>query len=126
MPLTRDEAKRNLVTLLQYQTMRRNEYGELLLMVWYNITDTIEDIFVLEVFENFRTPEGKERDVLRFPGMADMWLPGLYMIAAFSRQEFEQCAASDELISRVRQDLRCGRAQIIWPEPPGKLAELLG
>ena len=117
MPLSRQQVRQNLVSLLQFQMMRDREYGDLLLAAWYGIEEQAQDVFVLEVFEKFASPQGSERDMLRFPGMGNLWIPGLYMLSVFSRAEFERAAAdSDALIRRVRADLHGGVGEILWPQ----------
>jgi hypothetical protein len=97
--------------------MRQREYGELQLAVWYAIEDEAQDVYLLEVFDNFISPEGRPRDILRFPGMGNLWLPGLYELSVFSRAEFERTVtASDPLIERVRAGLASGTATILWPQ----------
>jgi hypothetical protein len=119
MPVDRAQARSNLIALIQFQTMRQREYGDLLLAVWYAIEEQLEDVYVLEVYERFASPEGEEHAMLRFPGMANMWIPGLYHIAAYSRRAFEQNAGSDELIALVRAQLAAGAAEVLWP-PDGE------
>ena len=126
MPVDRDQVRRNLIALIQFQNMRRGEYGELLLAVWFGIESQADDVHLLEVYEQFAAEDGAEQSLLRFPGMANMWLPGLYMIHALSRREFEkQLTDPSELIERIRAQLSEGRAEILWPVPPGELGSLL-
>ena len=118
MPVPRAQVRANLVQLLQYQLAREREYGPLLLAVWVNIRDEAEDAFLLEVFERFVSPEGGGHDVMRFPAMGAMWLPGTYIVEAYSRAAFEEAldGGRPELLA-VREALASGTAEILWPEP---------
>jgi hypothetical protein len=76
----------------------------------------------------FRTPEGSEHALLRFPGMGNLWLPGLYHVLAMSKAEFESRAHSnDPDIDAIRRDIRSSNGEILWPENPSddSLAVLL-
>lgn len=118
MPVPRAQVRANLVQLLQYQLAREREYGPLLLAVWTNIRDEAEDVFLLEVYERFVSPDGGGHDVMRFPAMGSMWLPGTYIVEAYSRAAF-LAALEDgqpELLA-VRAALDTGTAEILWPEP---------
>lgn len=123
MPLSRQEVRQNLITLIQYQIMREREYGELLLTAWYDISDDAQDVFLLQVWEKFAEPGGAGRGVFRFPGMGNIWLPGLYIVSTFSRAEFEiACSKEEELVMTVRRQLHLNAAEILWPQETDKSA----
>jgi hypothetical protein len=128
MPLSRNEVRANLTVLLQYQAMRDGGHGPLELAVWRHIEDEAQDVHLLEVFERFAAPDGAPSAALRFPGMGNMWLPGLYHIEVFSRAEFERLAAENaEPVASLRRELAEGTAEIIAPVDPASpaLARLL-
>jgi hypothetical protein len=119
VPLSRDEARKNLIGLIQFQKLHEREYGGLLLAAWYGMEDEAQDLFLFEVYGNFKAPDGNERALLRFPGMGNLWLPGLYHVLAMSKAEFESRAHSnDPDIDAVRRDIRSGNGEILWPENP--------
>lgn len=115
MPLTRQEARANLVSLVQQQIMKPAEHGELLLAVWHDIEDAAQDLHLIEVFESFRAPDGNESAIMRFPGMAGLWLPGLYFVTFFSREAFEAGAARPSSpLTGLREQLAANRAEILF------------
>ncbi|MCX7717375.1 MAG: hypothetical protein N2111_03090 [Candidatus Sumerlaeaceae bacterium] len=115
MPLTRQEARTNLVALIQQQILRPAEHGELLLAIWHDIEDEAQDLHLIEVFESFQAPDGGGQAQVCFPGMANLWLPGLYHVTLFSREVFE---GADPLASapwtRLPEQLETGRAEILF------------
>lgn len=116
MPLSRDELRRNITILLQFQTMRQQEHGQLLLAVWYDIEPEASDVRLVEVFENFRNTDGENQAELRFPGIGQTWIPGLYYIAAFSREAFEQAVREQaSVIKRIRESLAANRGEVLYP-----------
>lgn len=115
MPIDRATARNNLLSLLAYQSSHNSEYGALLLAVWYDIVEPVEDCYVFEVYERYRGPEGEETGSFRFPGMGYLWLPGLYHVQVCSRTAFERAvAASDEDIRYLRDALAAKRAEILY------------
>jgi hypothetical protein len=128
MPLSRDEVRVNLTVLLQYQAMRGGAAGTPELAVWRGIEEQAQDVHLVEVFAEFTAPDGSPHAMLRFPGMGNMWLPGLYHIEVLSRAEFERVAADGgELVASLRRELAGGTAEIIAPVKPesSPLARLL-
>ena len=129
MPLSRNEVRANLTVLLQYQAMRDGGHGPLELAVWRRIEDAAQDVHLVEVFERFASPDGAPHAALRFPGMGNMWLPGLYHIEVWSTAEFKRLAAAGaEPVASLRRELAEGAAEIIAPADPvsSALARLLG
>lgn len=128
MGLTPEEVRGNLVQLVQFQLTQAREHGELLLVVWHGKEDDAQDVHLTEVWEHFRAPDGTGHAALRFPGAANLWIPGLYIVNAVSRAEFEHRARhNDDLIRDLRDEIARGSAETFWP-PPGQasvLAELL-
>ncbi len=119
MPIDRATARLNLVNLLQYQLLRQEEYGTLHLVLWYDIREQLNDLYLFEVYENFRSPDGAPVATFRFPGMGYLWLPGLYYVTACSRSFFEQAVREeDEDVARFRRQLAEGQAEILFPPPP--------
>ena len=120
MGVARAQVRTNLMNLIALQTARDREFGALLLAVWVHAEEDAEDVFLLEVFERFASPEdGSERAVVRFPAFAEMWLPGMYIVETMSRAEFERAAATGDDASLVsaREELATGAAEILWPPP---------
>ncbi len=116
MPVSREQVRAQLAILIQHQALRPGEHGALLLAVWRDVEEAAQDVHLVEVFEDFSGPDGAGRAVLRFPGMGDLWLPGLYIVDAFSRDEFARLLDSgDPRIGDLRDQLAGGRAEILWP-----------
>ncbi|PKO19578.1 hypothetical protein CVU37_02515 [candidate division BRC1 bacterium HGW-BRC1-1] len=108
------------MTLVAMQAARDREFGALVLAVWVHAQDDAEDVYLLEVFESFASPDdGAERAVLRFPAFGDLWLPGMYIVETMSRAEFDRVAAAgdDEALASAKEDLARGAAEILWPPP---------
>lgn len=115
MPIDRATARNNLLSLLAYQSSHNSEFGALLLAVWYDIVEPVEDLYVFEVYEKYRGPDGDETGSFRFPGMGYLWLPGLYHLRVCSRAAFERAiAAFDEDIRYLRDALGAKRAEILY------------
>ena len=126
MPVSRDEVRRNLFTLLQYQTARDRGYGDLLLAVWHDTEDEAEDVRLLEVYDDFASPEGAPRETYKFPGAANMWLPGLYELTVFSRDAFVAARrGGDAFVSEVLRQVQTGEAEVLFVEAESR-GELLG
>lgn len=124
MPIDRTTARRNLINLIQYQSVRE-EYGELHLALWYDIADAADDLFLFEVFEHFESEAAHEPvATYRFPGMGYLWLPGLYHVTVCSRAFFEAVVRdnTDEDVRRFRSQLAEGRAEILFPADPTQSA----
>ena len=129
MPVTREQVRKNLISLITFQKMRERNYGELLLAVWHGIEDEATDVSLTEVYTGFASPEGEGHEVYRFPGMGNLWLPGLYTVSVYSRAEFERAAAAGETeIARLRESFQRGEAEVIWPpeNPDLELLALIG
>jgi hypothetical protein len=117
MPIDRTTARNNLLSLLAYQSTHSTQYGALLLAVWYDIVEPVEDLYVFEVYEEYRGPEGEETGSFRFPGMGYLWLPGLYHIQVCSRSAFERAIETgDEDIQYLRDALATRRAEILYTD----------
>jgi len=118
MPLTRQEARANLVSLIQQQVARPSEHGDLLVAVWHDIEDAAQDLHLLEVFESFCAPDGSGMARVRFPGMAGLWLPGLYFVTLFSGEAFEgELMQASPFLAGIEQQLRAQRAELLFVNP---------
>lgn len=119
MPLTRDEARRCVLVLLQQQVARASsEHGALLLTVWHAIRDEQQDIRLLQVYERYTSADGSAREELRFPGFGDMWIPGLYLVTVMSREALDHADANaDDMVAAIRAELAAGTAEVIFAEP---------
>jgi hypothetical protein len=115
MPLSRKQVRESLMKVIEYQRTHAQQYGGLELAVWYAIEEQQQDVFLLEVFEHFVSLEGKACEVLRFPGIGELWLPGLYTLRVYSREEFE--AALDgrgQLFEQICRQMGQGAAEVVW------------
>jgi|GEM_PF-2616211 hypothetical protein len=116
MPIDKDTARKNLLNVIQYQLSHPDEYGQLLLALWYDIADQADDLYLFEVFEDFSTPHGDPVGTYRFPGMGFLWLPGVYTITACSRAYFEQAVKeADADVLTFRMQLENFSAELLYP-----------
>lgn len=113
MPIDKETARRNLINLIHYQTARE-EYGRLLLAVWYDIAEEADNLYLFEVFENFLGAEGAPVATYRFPGMGYLWLPGLYYVTVCSLSFFVSAVnEGDEDVTKLRSQLASGTAEVL-------------
>lgn len=113
MPVDKQTARRNLVNLIHYQ-VAREEYGRLLLAVWYDIAEESDNLYLFEVFENFVGTDGAPASTYRFPGMGYLWLPGLYYVTACSLGFFRTAVSEgDEDVRKLQSQLESGKAEIL-------------